>query len=353
MSGICFTRDGRPLKEVCVPLANTSASVSLSRVRSRLIFSSLQTPALGFFVTLYAFIITFWGAAWVIFLIGWIHAGNRQKYFVEICDQILTAMLVVIGIGLSPWRAVDTYHMIFIARYSYKEWRLRRERGLPELRDHNDLPETDPKQLGLADPPTNHPANINQEESAIDSATQPYNPTTHHDPFVLTPTETKKLKHHQDKFAKSHTFYKPHETSTHRAFSIRLLITVVVLLDFHSMFQMALGGTTWGIYYRVRPKALTTVLLACSISCNIMSGVIISIGDRRSRKKEVFEQMTRQARTEEAMRRIEKRDGRPRLGLRKSIDDLASSKQQSEAKKTLDRSAQDDVQRIATTTAAL
>ena len=63
--------------------------------------------ALGFAVTLYAFLITFWGtgwllyseshpvltilAAWVLFLIGWIHVGDRQDYFIEICDQILTA----------------------------------------------------------------------------------------------------------------------------------------------------------------------------------------------------------------------------------------------------------------------
>jgi hypothetical protein len=36
---------------------------------------------LGLIVTLYFFLITFWGAAWVLFLIGWISVGGRQAYF--------------------------------------------------------------------------------------------------------------------------------------------------------------------------------------------------------------------------------------------------------------------------------
>ena len=36
---------------------------------------------------------------------------------------------------------------------------------------------------------------------------------------VLSPLQQKRLAHHQKKFARSHTFYKPHETTTHYAFS--------------------------------------------------------------------------------------------------------------------------------------
>lgn len=43
----------------------------------------VKTP-LGAFVTIYASLLTFWGAAWVLFLIGWLPAGNRQDYFVEV-----------------------------------------------------------------------------------------------------------------------------------------------------------------------------------------------------------------------------------------------------------------------------
>ena len=267
---------------------------------------------MGAFVALYAFIVTFWGTAWFLFLVGWLHAGYRQKYFVEICDQILTALLVVIGIGLFPWRCVDTYHMIFIAHYHYKVWQLRRNRGLPKLQDPNDLPDTDPKISTMLD-----------EEEAADVRHKALRDQLGEDQVVILPLEQqKKLKHHQDKIAKSHTFFKPHESLTHRAFSVKLLITVVVLLDFHSFFQMALGGTTWGIYYRNRPKALTSAILACSICCNISGGIVISIGDHRSRKKEVFEQMFRQERTNEALKQIEKREGKKRFQLNRDESNL-------------------------------
>lgn len=252
--------------------------------------------ATGFFVTLYAFLITFWGAAWVLFLIGWISVGDRQAYFIEICDQVLTALFCVVGIGMSPFRAVDTYHMIYIARYHYRTWDLRRDTGLPELRDPNDIPDTRPE----------NDVELAQEKTG--------------DSRVLTDTERAKFRYHQEKFSKSHTFYKPHPTFTHRAFSVKLLITIVVLLDFHSFFQMALGGTTWGIYYKRRPRVLTAVILACSISCNISAGITISIGDKLSRKKDVVEQLFRQQLTKSAMEKMHKR--RPELSLARKATNL-------------------------------
>lgn len=124
---------------------------------------------------------------------------------------------------------------------------------------------------------------------------------------VLNPKQQEKLQHHQDKFSKSHTFYKPHETDTHHAFPLRLLVAIVVLLDCHSLLQISLGACTWGISYHVRPFALTTVILCCSITCNIMGGVLIKIGDNKTRKKDVKERMFRQALTEAAIDKIEKR----------------------------------------------
>lgn len=113
--------------------------------------------------------------------------------------------------------------MIFVARYHYKTLKMRKAKNLPDLPDINDLPEVSAEGDIEA-----HPA---KPEDA-----------------VLAEDEQKKFHHHQAKFAKSHTYYKPHQTFTHRAFPIDLLITVVVLLDFHSFFQIALGGTTWGEY---------------------------------------------------------------------------------------------------------
>ncbi|KAJ8109226.1 hypothetical protein OPT61_g7619 [Boeremia exigua] len=251
---------------------------------------------LGLLVTVYFFLITFWGAAWVLFLIGWISVGGRQAYFVEICDQILTALFCVVGITMFPFRLYDTYHMAFVAFFAHRTWRLRKERGLKKLKDHNELP---------AMPPQSTPydtAEEIEEEVRIEAP-------------VLTDDEQRKLEYHQGKLAKSHTFYRPHETYTHYAFSIRLLITIIVLLDCHSMFQIALGGTTWGIYYKVRPKALTAVILACSLSCNIVSGIIIGIGDKRSRKTLVVEQMMRQGLTEEALQKLRKERGLKAKGL--------------------------------------
>jgi hypothetical protein len=251
---------------------------------------------LGLIVTLYFFLITFWGAAWVLFLIGWISVGGRQAYFVEICDQVLTALFCVVGITMFPFRLYDTYHMAFVAWFAHRTWRLRKERGLKKLKDHNELPTMPPQST-----PYDTAEEI-EEEIAIEAP-------------VLTDEEQKKLEYHQNKLAKSHTFYRPHETYTHHAFSIRLLITIVVLLDCHSMFQIALGGTTWGIYYKVRPKALTAVILACSLTCNIISGIIIGIGDKRSRKTLVVEQMMRQGLTEEALKKLRKERGLKARGL--------------------------------------
>jgi hypothetical protein len=124
---------------------------------------------------------------------------------------------------------------------------------------------------------------------------------------VLSEKEQARLVHHQTKLAKSHTFYKPHETETHHAFPLRLLITVVVLLDLHSCLQIALGACTWGIPYQVRSSALTTTILCCSIATNIVAGIFISIGDRRTRKRDVLERLLKQDLTGEVMKKMRKK----------------------------------------------
>ncbi|KAF9735859.1 hypothetical protein PMIN06_002223 [Paraphaeosphaeria minitans] len=271
-------------------------------------FGRYVRKPVGFLITLYAFLLTFWGAAWVLFLIGWIGVGGRQAYFIEICDQILTALFCVVGIGMAPWRAIDTYHMAYVAKYVHKTWRVRNQRGLPALRNHNELPTL----------PETHNWEVDRDQDR--DAEQP----------VLTTAEQKRLEHHQNKLADSHTFYKPHETTTHNAFSVRLLIAIVVLLDCHSLFQMALGGTTWGIYYKERPKALTAVILTCSISCNISAGITISVGDKRSRKKLVVEQMFRQGLTEEALHSLRKERGLVADGIKRKASKKEKGKIKSE-----------------------
>jgi hypothetical protein len=247
----------------------------------------VQKP-LGFLVTLYATLITLFGLAWVLFLIGWINVGGKQTYVINVIDNVLVALFAIMGDGLAPFRAVDTYHMSFIAHYTFLSWKVRRKRALPGLKDKNDLPSKPEKDV-----------DVEFGDTAKDDE---------HEFSVLDARQQLRLMHHQNKFAKSHTFYKPHETMTHHAFPLRLLIAIVVILDCHSLLQMALGACTWSMEDpHKRPFALTTVILCCSITCNIAGGVMIMIGDRRTRKKDVVERLFRQQLTEEAMKKMEKK----------------------------------------------
>ena len=94
------------------------------------------------------------------------------------------------------------------------------------------------------------------------------------------------------------------------------------------MFQCALGGTTWGIYYKDRPKEVTAIILSFSLTCNITAGIIIGRGDKRSRKKLVVEQILRQEMTEEALKKLRKERGIKAKGL-------MTKKQKKEVKKEL------------------
>jgi hypothetical protein len=274
--------------------------------------------ALGFLVTLYATLITLFGLAWVLFLIGWVNVGGRQIYVVHIIDSVLVALFAIVGDGLAPFRAVDTYHMIYIAHYHHYTWSRRKKDQLPALHDRNDLPASN--------------APISAPKPAADPEDPEKGPEWEF--TVLTPKQQAKLEHHQAKFCKSHSFYKPHETDTHYAFPLRLLVAIVVLLDCHSLLQIALGACTWGIYYKVRPFALTTVILCCSITCNATAGLLILIGDRKTRKKDVLERMNRQELTEEAMHKVEKK--RNRDSESEDNEEVGHRKKSMEGRRSLD-----------------
>ncbi|CAO1635290.1 unnamed protein product [Parajaminaea phylloscopi] len=125
------------------------------------------------------------------------------------------------------------------------------------------------------------------------------------DVVVLNPQEQQSLSYHQRKFHKSHHYYRYHETATHRAFPLDLLIVIVCLLDCHSLLQGALGGVTWGIRYQHRPTALTATLISCSLSCNAVAGFLIYLGGRRTKKTEETKRRLRLAIEGEALRRIQ------------------------------------------------
>ncbi|CZR61569.1 related to ahmp1 protein [Phialocephala subalpina] len=307
----------------------------------------------GLFITVYATLITLFGAAWVLFLIGWISLGSKEDYVVNVVDNVLVALFAIIGDGLAPFRAVDTYHMIYIAYYHRKTWKRREEFGLPELVDHNDLPEqrkenakpeVDLESLVARKMPRGMARKIapripKKYAQRIVSRGNTKDPSYEYS--VLTEEQQAKLEYHERKFSKSHTFYKPHETETHYAFPLKLLVAVVLLLDLHSCLQITLGACTWGINYHKRPFALTTVVLCCSITCNIMGGVLISVGDKRTRKKDVVERMMRQELTSEAIEQIRDRQlkeaekrGEIHPSVRKRMEEEREEAENEEIKKS-------------------
>lgn len=81
-------------------------------------FGQYVRRPLGFFVALYATLITLFGLAWVLFLIGWIYVGEKQVYAIHVIDSVLVALFATTGDGLAPFRAADMHHMFFVVRYS-------------------------------------------------------------------------------------------------------------------------------------------------------------------------------------------------------------------------------------------
>ncbi|KAH9212193.1 hypothetical protein DL95DRAFT_340922 [Leptodontidium sp. 2 PMI_412] len=283
-------------------------------------FKQYVRRPMGLFITVYATLVTLFGAAWVFFLIGWISLGSKKDDVIEAVDLVLVALFAIIGDGLAPFRAVDTYHMIYIAHYHRVSWKRRQKLGLPNLVDHNDLP--DQRVEDVQDVQVDIESLVARRmPNSLAKIIAPRIPKKYaekmvvkhraHDPTfeysVLDEDEQAKLDHHERKFSKSHTFYKPHETETHYAFPLKLLVTVVVLLDLHSCLQISLGACTWGIPHDKRPFALTTVILCFSLTANITAGILISKGDKRTRKTDVIERLNRQELTADAIETIQRR----------------------------------------------
>lgn len=366
-------------------------------------YAFVKTP-MGFIMTLYGFLITFWGTAIMLFIFSWIKVGARRRYWIEICDQILCALFAAVGLGFAPFRAVDTYRMIHIAKLHHRTWERRTKLGLHGLRDPNDLPrpvkdganqvsrinpveESNDSNIGLdsrmytdqsdeqaSESTRKHwwdvrhsnssghreqlinksrtfhsqssdnshskrkkgqivlPQNCEEDPTGKTGDLRQHGETGHpfeqlkrnesirselvkerEDIVVLTKEEQELLEHHQRKFHASHTFYRFHETATHRAFPLDLMITIVCLLDCHSLLQGALGGCTWGIKYTHRPTALTATLITCSLSCNAMAGLLIYIGGRKTKKREEVERRLKIALEKMALEKIERRRARGEL----------------------------------------
>lgn len=282
-------------------------------------FGQYVSRPLGFLVTFYAVCITAFGLAWVLFLIGWIYVGDKQEYTLHIIDSVLVALFLVVGGGMAPFRAMDTYHLGFVVHYWRKMKKAKLKRGdieapdTGEASDASGAPATD---ATSKEPSPSYPIGQAEQRPLPELRTSSQSPKEQdvedeedeiEDLYPLTPKQQKRFLHHRDKLVKSHSFYKPHETFTHYKFPLSLLITVIILLDCHSCLQISLSSTTWGIDYHHRNPAITTTILCVSITTNIVAGLVIMRGDRKTRKKDVVKLIDRQELTSDAMKKVEKK----------------------------------------------
>lgn len=223
----------------------------------------IKTP-MGFFAFVYGFLCAFWGAAIVLFLAKIInlHNKDRQDFWVEISSQVTNALFTVTGVGLIPWRVIDTYRIAKIWHYRQVTRRLRRNAKLPALIDGNDLP--DPI----------------------------YNPNYVH---VLSERQQADLHYQQQKFMASQTWYRPHETETHKAFPIKTALFICLYTDFNSVFQCMLCGCMWGLNRFQRPAWTTGSLIPASFLCGIAAGVLIWRGGNQTKKVKEVEERLREA----------------------------------------------------------
>lgn len=227
------------------------------------VWSFLKTP-IGIITGIYGFLVVFWGAALVLFLLKWInlHNANTQGFWVEVCSQVVCGLFTITGIGLIPTRALDTYRICKIWHYKHKTTKLRDKAGFPQLFDIDDLP--DPV----------------------------YDPTFVH---VLTEREQRDLHHQQVKFHESQTWYRPHGTVTHRAFPINTALWICLFIDGNSAFQVMLSSCMWSMNRFERPAWTTGSLIPASFLCGIISAILIWRGGQRTRRTEKIENTLRTA----------------------------------------------------------
>ncbi|KAF8165252.1 hypothetical protein B0H34DRAFT_688456 [Crassisporium funariophilum] len=227
------------------------------------VWSFLKTP-MGIITGIYGFLVVFWGAAIVIFLVKIInfHNANTQGFWVEVSSQVETGLFTVTSIGLIPSRVLDTYRIWKIWRYKQLTIKLRAKAGLPQLFDVDDLP--DPI----------------------------YDPNYVH---VLTEAEQEDLHRQQRKFQYSQTWYRAHGTETHRAFPINTALWICFMNDGNSIFQIFLCGTMWSLNRFQRPAWSTGILIPASFLCGIAAAVLIWRGGERTKRVEEVKERLRAA----------------------------------------------------------
>ncbi|KAJ4478229.1 hypothetical protein J3R30DRAFT_2878497 [Lentinula aciculospora] len=256
---------GRPVLEDSLDRHVDDVMRRRDKIRRSLkgVWSFLKTP-LGIVTGIYGFLVVFWGAAIVVFLLKIInfHNANTQGFWVEVSSQVVDGLFAVTGIGFIPFRVLDTYRISKIYSYKRRTRELRAKAGLLQLLDEDDLP--DP----IFDPNYVH---------------------------VLTDEEQKDLHRQQVKFHHSQTWYKAHGTDTHRAFPIGYALLICCLNDGNSIFQIILCGTMWGLNRFQRPAWSTGILIPLGFICGIGSAVVIALGSAKTKRTAEVEQRLKDA----------------------------------------------------------
>ncbi|SNX85472.1 uncharacterized protein MEPE_04181 [Melanopsichium pennsylvanicum] len=256
------------------------------------IWAFLKTPV-GVIAGIYGFLVVFGGAALVLFLVGAIDGGKNKDFWVELFSQFENGLFTITGVGLIPWRVRDTYRMAWIAYYQHLTWRLRKRQGLPKLADKNDVPtviaskvhKRKEKKGGATRDNDDGGASSDEEE---DRTKQRELSTD----AVLSPHQALYMDHLQTKFSESQSWYRPHETFTHHAFSINIALWITILNDLNSLFQCLMCGYMWGYanHYHDRPAWSTGTFMPCSFLAGIGAAVLIWKGGETSKKKREVEE---------------------------------------------------------------
>ncbi|GAC94512.1 hypothetical protein PHSY_002084 [Pseudozyma hubeiensis SY62] len=275
------------------------------------VWAFLKTPV-GVIAGIYGFLVVFGGAALVLFLVGAIDGGKNKDYWVEVWSQFENGLFTIPGVGLIPWRLRDTWRMGWIAYYQHLTWRLRKKRGLPRLQDKNDVPSVAQKKQHEK---KKVPAEGDGEDTSDEEGSAPVELDRD---AVLTPHQATHLYNLQTAFAESQSWYRPHETFTHHAFSISFALWITIFNDLNSLFQCLLCGYMWGYatHYHDRPAWSTGTFMPCSFLAGIAAGVLIWKGGERSKKKGEVEEKLLAAFARDVDARVEKMRAEAEQGRR-------------------------------------
>ncbi|KAF5333456.1 hypothetical protein D9611_002429 [Ephemerocybe angulata] len=226
------------------------------------VWSFLKTP-MGILTGIYGFLVVFWGAAIIFFLAKFInfHNTNTQGFWVEVSSQVVNGLFTVTGVGFIPSRVLSTWRIWKIWKYKRLTISRRKDAGLPQLFDMDDLPDPayDPNFVRV----------LSEEE--------------HHDLHRL--------------------FSKSRESLLIIKRGIGLMERTLIVMalwiclcnDLNSVFQIILCGTMWGLNRFQRPPWSTGILIPAGFISGIAAAVLIWRGGERTKRVEEVRERLRAA----------------------------------------------------------